>query len=107
MATIGVFVTFRYRDDFDEQAVRKIAKPRAPALRGCLGYIPSLHDKPRKAQGNELLRLGLRGRGHSVFYRRAFGARNRSLRRTPWRRVRSDCHAGGERSRVTPLHHGM
>jgi len=38
---IGVFVTFRYRDNFDEQAVRKIAE----AARASFERMPGLHSK--------------------------------------------------------------
>jgi len=34
---IGVFVTFRYGDDFDERIVRKIAESARPSLKDCLG----------------------------------------------------------------------
>src|SRR5262249_38099930 len=64
--------------------------------------IQGLHRQRRKARGHELLRLGLRGRGESLLYRCASGARHRSLRHSAQHRVRADCHAGGERSRMTP-----
>ena len=38
---IGVFVTFRYTDNFDEQAVRKIAE----AVRATFEGMPGLHSK--------------------------------------------------------------
>jgi hypothetical protein len=38
---IGVFVTFRYGDDFDEQAVRKIAETARAKFEG----MPGLHSK--------------------------------------------------------------
>lgn len=34
---IGVFVTFRYGDNFDEQAVRKIAETARPTFEGMQG----------------------------------------------------------------------
>jgi hypothetical protein len=34
---IGVFVTFRYADDFDEQALRKIAETARARFEGLLG----------------------------------------------------------------------
>ena len=34
---IGVFVTFHYTDNFDEQAVRKIAETSRPRFEGMLG----------------------------------------------------------------------
>src|SRR5215813_9239269 len=38
---IGVFVTFRYGDNFDEQAVRRIAEAARPRFEG----MPGLHSK--------------------------------------------------------------
>ena len=38
---IGVFVTFRYADNFDEQAVRKIAETARSRFEG----MPGLHSK--------------------------------------------------------------
>ncbi len=38
---IGVFVTFRYGDNFDEQAVRKIAETARPRFEG----MPGLRSK--------------------------------------------------------------
>jgi heme-degrading monooxygenase HmoA len=38
---IGVFVTFRYEDNFDEQAVRKIAETVRTKFEG----MPGLHSK--------------------------------------------------------------
>lgn len=38
---IGVFVTFRYSDNFDEQAVRKIAETARPRFEG----MPGLRSK--------------------------------------------------------------
>jgi hypothetical protein len=38
---IGVFVTFRYQDNFDEQAVRKIAEAARPRFEG----MPGLRSK--------------------------------------------------------------
>jgi hypothetical protein len=38
---IGVFVTFRYEDHFDEQAVRKIAETARPRFEG----MPGLRSK--------------------------------------------------------------
>jgi len=38
---IGVFVTFRYGDRFNEQAVRKIAEAASPKFAG----MPGLHSK--------------------------------------------------------------
>jgi hypothetical protein len=38
---IGVFVTFRYGDNFDEQAVRKIAETARARFEG----MPGLHSK--------------------------------------------------------------
>ena len=38
---IGVFVTFRYRDNFNEQTVRKIAETARPKFEGMAG----LHSK--------------------------------------------------------------
>ncbi|HSE24909.1 MAG TPA: YdhR family protein [Pyrinomonadaceae bacterium] len=38
---IGVFVTFRYTDDFDEQALRKIAETARPRFEG----LPGLRSK--------------------------------------------------------------
>src|SRR4051794_2624971 len=38
---IGVFVTFRYKDGFDEQAVRKIAETARARFEG----MPGLHSK--------------------------------------------------------------
>ena len=38
---IGVFVTFRYADNFDEQAVRKIAETARPRFEG----MPGLRSK--------------------------------------------------------------
>jgi|SRR5262252_3305626 len=38
---IGVFVTFRYADNFDEQAVRKIAETARPSFEG----MPGLRSK--------------------------------------------------------------
>ena len=38
---IGVFVTFRYGDNFDEQAVRKIAETARVRFEG----MPGLHSK--------------------------------------------------------------
>ena len=38
---IGVFVTFRYGDNFDEQAVRKIAETARAQFEG----MPGLHSK--------------------------------------------------------------
>jgi hypothetical protein len=38
---IGVFVTFRYADHFDEQAIRKIAERARPTFAG----MPGLHSK--------------------------------------------------------------
>ena len=38
---IGVFVTFRYGDDFDEQAVRKLAETARAKFEG----MPELHSK--------------------------------------------------------------
>ena len=38
---IGVFVTFRYADHFDEQAVRKIAETSRPRFAG----VPGLRSK--------------------------------------------------------------
>ena len=38
---IGVFVTFRYPDNFDERAVRKIAETARPRFEG----MPGLHSK--------------------------------------------------------------
>lgn len=38
---IGVFVTFRYEDNFDEQAVRKIAETARVKFEG----MPGLHSK--------------------------------------------------------------
>jgi hypothetical protein len=51
MAIIGVFVTFRYRDNFDEQAVRKIAETARARFKG----MPGLRSKaftinPRKRE---------------------------------------------------------
>ena len=37
---IGVFVTFRYGDNFDEQAVRKIADTARARFNGMPGYVP-------------------------------------------------------------------
>ena len=34
---IGVFLTFRYGDNFDERAVRKIAETARPSFEGMLG----------------------------------------------------------------------
>ena len=41
MAMIGVFVTFRYEDNFDEQAVRKIAENARATFEG----MPGLRDR--------------------------------------------------------------
>ena len=41
MAMIGVFVTFRYGDNFDEQAVRKIAETARARFEG----MPGLRSK--------------------------------------------------------------
>jgi len=41
MAMIGVFVTFRYEDNFDEQAVRKIAENARATFEG----MPGLRSK--------------------------------------------------------------
>jgi len=38
---IGVFVTFRYGEDFDEQAVRKLAETARPRFQG----MPGLRSK--------------------------------------------------------------
>jgi heme-degrading monooxygenase HmoA len=38
---IGVFVTFRYSDDFDERTVRKIAETARPSFEG----MPGLRSK--------------------------------------------------------------
>jgi hypothetical protein len=38
---IGVFVTFRYEDNFDERAVRKIAETARASFEG----LPGLHSK--------------------------------------------------------------
>jgi heme-degrading monooxygenase HmoA len=51
MAMIGVLLTFRYEDNFDEQAVRKIAEIARARFEG----MPGLHSKvftikPRKRE---------------------------------------------------------
>jgi hypothetical protein len=42
MAMIGVFVTFRYADNFNEQAVRKIAETARASFEG----MPGLRSRP-------------------------------------------------------------
>ena len=79
---IGVFVTFRYQDNFDERAVREIAE----TARGQVRRMPGLRSKAfkfRKAPGHQLLRLGLRGCGARVLQRSVTRAGGRSLRRPP------------------------
>lgn len=68
-AMIGVIVTFRYGDNFDEQVVRKIAE----TARGKFEGMPGLRSKAftfsfRKASGDELLCLGLGGRRQGALH---------------------------------------
>jgi hypothetical protein len=81
---IGVFVTFRYGSNFDEEAVRKIAETARARFEG----MPGLRSKAFTVNS---------GKREAVNYRCACGAHNGSLRRTPQRRVRADCDASGER----------
>ena len=47
---IGVFVTFRYGDNFDEQAVRKIAETARVRFEGMPGLtLKGLHAQFREA----------------------------------------------------------
>ena len=67
---IGVVVTFRFGDNFDEQAVRKIAETARARFEG----MPGLRSKaftfnPAKREAAKLLRLGFRRRCQSILYR--------------------------------------
>ena len=66
---IGVFVTFRYGDDFDERAVRKIAQNARVRFEG----MPGLRSKAftlnaGKREAANFLRLGFRGGRQSVLH---------------------------------------
>jgi len=65
---IGVILTFRYGDNFDEQVVRKIAETARVRFEGMPGLLKGLHLQFRKASGDELLRLGLGGRRQGVLH---------------------------------------
>ena len=98
---IGVFVTFRDADNFDEQAVRKIAetaRARFEGISGLRSKIFTVNSGKREAMN---FYVWDSEDSQSVFHRCASGARNRSLRSTSQRRVRADCHASGERSSMT------
>ena len=67
---IGVFVTFRYGDNFDERTVRKVAE----TVRSKFERMPGLRSKAftlnsKKREATKLLRLGVRGRSQSFFQR--------------------------------------
>jgi len=69
--------------------------------------MPGLRSKaftlnPAKREGRQLLHLGLTGRRQSLLHRCARGTRVTGLYgRTPHRRLRADCDAGGERRAMT------
>ena len=65
---IGTFVTFRFQDNFDEQAVRKIAETARAKFEGMPGLRSGFHVQPRKARGRKLLRLGFRRSCQSILY---------------------------------------
>jgi heme-degrading monooxygenase HmoA len=94
---IGVFVTFRYGENFDEQAVRKIAETARPRFEG----MPGLRSKA--------FTVNSRKREATNFYiwdsedaAKAFFTDALLERVTSLYGVRADRHAGGERSRMTP-----
>jgi len=66
---IGVFVTFRYGDNFDERAVRKFAETARVRFEG----MPGLRSKAftlnaGKREAANFLRLGFRGGRQSVLH---------------------------------------
>lgn len=96
---IGVFVTFRYADNFDEQAVRKIAETARARFEGHARIaFKGLHVQFRKSVRPRISTSGTQRTQPKPFHRCASGAHNGSLRGTPQRRVRADCYASGERS---------
>jgi hypothetical protein len=66
---IGVVVTFRFGNEFDEQAVRRIAESARARFEGMPGAsLKGLHVQHCEARGRELLPLGLSGRSQSILY---------------------------------------
>src|SRR6185503_6580969 len=93
---IGVFVTFRYGDNFDEQALRKIAETARARFEG----MPGLRSKaftvnPGKREATNFY-IWDSEEAAKAFFSDASGARDEPLRRAAQRRVRTDCDAGGE-----------
>src|SRR5215475_10469706 len=81
---IGVFVTFRYGDSFDEQAVRQIAETARARFEG----MPGLRSKAftvnsGKREATNFYVWDSEDAAKALFYRCAFGARDRSLRCSP------------------------
>ena len=64
---IGVFVTFRYGDNFDEKSCERSPRLHAQGLRECPDYVPKLSRSIPETQGHKLLHLGLRGRSQRFF----------------------------------------
>ena len=97
---IGVFVTFRYADNFDEQAVRKIAETARARFEG----LPGLRSKAftvnsGKREATNFYVWDSEDAARAFFHRCPSGANNGSLRSMSQRRIRVDCHASGECSR--------
>src|SRR6266849_3289459 len=94
---IGVFVTFLYGDNFDEEGVRKIAE----TARGGFEGMPGLRSKAftinsGKREATNFYVWDSAAAAKTFFTDELVERITGSLRRTPERRVRADCHARGE-----------
>ena len=101
---IGVFVTFRYGDNFDEQAVRKIAETARAKFEG----MPGLRSKAftlnsGKREAANFYVWDSEDAAKAFFTDQLLERGGRSLRCEAQRRVCADCHARGEHPRVIVL----
>ena len=100
---IGVFVTFRHVDDFNEQTVRKIAEGARARFEGMPGLRSKAFTQPRHTCGYEFLRLGFGGGRQGVPYRGTAAPGDESLRSSSEHRVRADRYARGEPPLTGPV----
>ena len=95
---IGVLVTFRYGNDFNEAAVRKIADTARAKFEG----MPGLRSKaftldPENHEATNFYVWESDEAAKAFFTDELPPAGNRSVRRAPERAIRGDRDASGER----------
>ena len=98
---IGVFVTFRHGENFDEQAVRKIAETARVMFEG----MPGLRSKAFTFNSGKRETVNFyvwdsEDAANAFFTDQLLDQVTGSLRCAPSRRVCADCHARGEQPGV-------